>query len=140
MKTYILKTICPECGFWIINGKNDVTIFWHDVIIKFFWRCFVFLVKFSYWSKFHVYIITASGVMIIFLYKGLAWNLEIGNTPVWVLPNIWRLEQVGDTKFGTNVSKKIWLDAAICHSYSFYRFWVIKGKPTGREQLLLQPD
>ena len=58
--------------------------------------------------------------------------MEIGNTPVWVLPNIQRLEQVRDTKFGTNVSNKILLNAAKCQGYSFYRFSVIKGKPTGR--------
>ena len=31
----------------------------------FFWRCFVSLVKFSYWSKFHVNIINGSGIMTI---------------------------------------------------------------------------
>ena len=34
----------------------------------------------------------------------LAWsaykNPEIRNTPLWVLPKIWRPERVGDTKFG----------------------------------------
>ena len=55
---------------------------------------------------------------------------EIGNTPVWVLPNIWRLGQVMDTKFGTNVSYRMLLNAANFQGYSFYRFWVIKGKPT----------
>ena len=58
-------------------------------------------------------------------------NPEIGNTPVWVLPNIWGLRQVRDTKFGTNVSNEMLLNAAKCQGYSFYRFWVIKGKPTG---------
>ena len=96
-----------------------------------FWRCFVSLVKFSYWSKFHVNIITDSGIMTIFFYKGLTRNPEIGNTPVWVLPNIWRLGQVMDTKFGTNVSNRMLLNAAKFQGYSFYRFWVIKGKPTG---------
>ena len=56
-------------------------------------------------------------------------NLEIGNTPVWVLPNIWRLGQVGDTKFGANGSIKMLLNAAKYQCYSFYRLWVIKGKP-----------
>ena len=42
-----------------------------------FWRCFVSLVKFSYWSKFHVSIITGSGIMTIFFYKGLTRNPEI---------------------------------------------------------------
>ena len=69
--------------------------------------------------------------MTIFFYKGLTRNPELGNTPVWVLPNIWRLGQLGDTKFGTNISNKILLNAAKCQGHSFYRFWVIKGKPTG---------
>ena len=46
---------------WEYN--NDVTICRHDVIVRNFWRCRVFLVKFSYWSKFHVSIVTGSGVM-----------------------------------------------------------------------------
>ena len=38
---------------------------------RFFLHCFVCLVKFSYWSRFHVNIITGSGVMTIFFDKGL---------------------------------------------------------------------
>ena len=39
----------PDCSKLAKNPKNDndVTIFWHDVNIKFFWRCFLSLVKFS---------------------------------------------------------------------------------------------
>ena len=96
-----------------------------------FWPCFVSPVRFSYWSKFYVNIITGSGIMTIFFYKGLTRNLGIGNTPVWVLPNIWRLGQVMDTKFGTNISNKILLNAAKFQGYSSYHSWVIKGKPTG---------
>ena len=98
---------------------------------QFFWRCRVFLVKFSYWSKFHVNMITGSRVMTIFVYKELTRNPEIGNTPVWVLINIWRLWPVRDTKFLTNVSNEILLHAAKCQGYSCYRLWVIKRKPTG---------
>ena len=36
----------------------------------FVWRCFVSLVRFNYWSKFYANIITGSGVMPIYLYKG----------------------------------------------------------------------
>ena len=38
----------------VINRKNDndVSICQHDIIINFFWCCFVPLVKLSYWSKF----------------------------------------------------------------------------------------
>ena len=69
--------------------------------------------------------------MTIFFYKGLTRIPEIGNTPVWVLPNIWRLGQVIDTKFGANILNRVLLNVAKCQGYSFYRFWVIKGKPTG---------
>ena len=120
----------PNCSKLTINQKkdNDVTIFRHDIIIKFLWRCFVSLVRFSYWSTFHVSIITGSGIMTIFFYKGLTRNPEIGNTLVWVLPNIWRLGWVRDTKFGTNISNEMLVNVAECQGYSFYRFWVIKGK------------
>ena len=115
-----------------LQNDNDVTIFWHDININFFWHCFVSFVKCSYWSKFHVNIITSSGIMTIFFYKGLTRNPEIGNTPIWVLPNIWRLGRVMDTTFGTNVSNRMLLNAAEFQGYSFYRFWIIKGKPTGK--------
>ena len=68
--------------------------------------------------------------MTIFVYKGLTRNPEIGNIPVWVLPNIYRLSLVGDTKFSTNVSNEKLLNATKCQGYSFYRFWVIKGTLT----------
>ena len=106
---------------------------------QFFWHCFLSLAKFSYWSKFHVNIITGSGVTTISFYKGLTRNLEIGNTPVWILPNIWRLEGVRNTKFGTSVSNKMLLNAAKCQRCSFYCFWVIKRKPTGGVELLPPP-
>ena len=119
-----------DCSINRGNG-SDVRNCRHDFIVNFIWRCFVFLVKFSYWSKFHVNIITGSGVMIIFFYKGLTRNPEIGNTPVWVLPNIWRLGGVRDTKYGADVSNTMLLNAAKCQGHSIYRFWVITGKSTG---------
>ena len=123
----------PDCPKLTRNPKNDndVTIFRLDVNVEFFWRCFVSLVKFSYQSKFHANIITGSGIITIFFYNGLTRNMEIGNTPVWVLPNIWKLGQVMGTKFGTNVSNRMLLNAAKFQGYSFYRFLVIKRKPTG---------
>ena len=95
-----------------VNWKNGngVTIFRHDVIVNFFWRCLVSLIKFSYWSKFHVNIITDSGVMTISLYKGLTRNQEFGNTSVWVLPNVWRLARVRNTKLTrTSVIRCYWM-------------------------------
>ena len=87
-----------DCSKLAKNPKidNDVTIFRHDVIGKIFWRFFVSLAKFSY----------DSGIMTIF-FKGLAKNPEIGNICVWVLPNIWRLGQIMDIKFGTNVFNRM---------------------------------
>ena len=95
---------------------------------KIFWRCPVSLTKFSCWFKFHVNIINSSRVMRIFVYKELTRNLEIRNSTIWVLPNIWRLGQVRDTKFGTNLSNKKLLKSAKYQGYSFYHFWVIKNK------------
>ena len=125
----------PESGLLQIGRKLEKWQ-WHYNFLtwrnqQFFWRCFVSLVKFSYWSKFHVNIITDSGVMRISFYKELTRKPEIGNTPVWVLSNIWRLGWVRNTKFGTNFSKKMILNAAKCKGYSFYYFRVIKGKPAG---------
>ena len=131
----------PDCSKMARNLKKDkdVRIFRHDVNVKRFWRCFVSFVKFSYWSKFHINIIAGSGILTIFFYKGLTRNPEIGNTPVWVLSNIWRLGRVMDTKFGTNVSNRMLLNAAKFQGYSFYRSWVIKGKPTGEGVKLPPP-
>ena len=66
-------------------------------------------------------------------YKGLTRNLEIRNTSVWVLPNIWRLGWIRDAKFGTNVPDKNLLHTENCQDCSCYCFWVIKIKPTGRK-------
>ena len=95
-----------------------------------FWCCHASLVKFIYWYKFHVNIMTGSGIMTIFVYKGLIRNPEIRNTLSWDLPNICRLGQVRNIKFGTNAFHKKSLNAAKWHSYSFYSCWVIKGNPT----------
>ena len=111
-----------------INRKNDndVTMCRYDVIVKLFWRCFVSLVKFSYCFKFHINIITGSGVMTISFYKGLTKNLEIGHSPVWVFPKIWRRGGDRNTKFDSNALNEMLRNAAKCHSYDFYSFWVIK--------------
>ena len=132
-----MQTLCPDpaSGRLQIGQKSEKWQWRHNFPTwrqrQFFWRYFVSLVKFSYWSKFHVNIMTSSGIMTIFFYKGLTRNPEIGNTFVWVLPNIWRLGRVMDTKFGTNVSIRMLLNAAKFQGYSLYRFWVIKRKPTG---------
>ena len=106
---------------------------------NFFLTLFSFSYRLSYWFKFHVNVITGSGVMTIFFYKGLTRNPKIENTPVWVLSNIWRLEKVRNNKFGTNVSYKLLPNAVRYQGYSFYCFWVIKGKPIEGVKLPLPP-
>ena len=108
----------PRLGInW--RNDNDFTTCWHDVLLKFFWRCFYSLFKFSYWSKFNVNIITFSGVVTLFFYKGLIRNLEIRNTPFWLLLIIWRLGRVRDTKFGTNFSNEMLLNPAKWSSFKW---------------------
>ena len=89
---------------------------------------FVPLVKLSYWSKFHVNIITDSGIITVFFYKGLTRNPEIGNIPVWFLPNIWRLGKVMDTKFGTNIPNKILRNAAKFRITALTAFELLREK------------
>ena len=51
---YASGILLPDCSKPTTNWKNynDVKIYRHDVIVNFFWRCCVFLVKFTYWFKF----------------------------------------------------------------------------------------
>ena len=115
------------------------SIYRYHVIVKIFWRCLVSVIMLSSWSKFHVNFITGSGVKTIFFVKDLTKNQEFRNTPVCILSNIRRLRQVMDTKFGMNVSNVKLLFAAEFQVYSFYRFWVIKGKPTAGRGKMPQP-
>ena len=127
----MLKLSCRPLAFTWPEKQKKQTKFPDMMSCQIFWRCFDSLVKFSFWSKFHVNVITGSEVIKFFFYKWLIKNPEIGYTPVWVLPNIWRLGQVRDTESGKDVSNKMLLNAAKCQGYSFYHFWVIKEKPTG---------
>ena len=89
----------------------------------FFWRCLVSLIKFSYKWKFHVKISTCYGVLAIFVYTELTRN---GKYPC--------------LSFSTNFSSEKLLTTAKYQGYSFYRFWVIKGKPTGGKSPLSHTD
>ena len=55
----------------------------------------------------------------VFFAKIFVYWIEIRNTPIYILPNIWIL---GKINVGMNVSKKLLLNAAKCQEYSFYRF------------------
>ena len=65
-------------------------------------------------------------------YRHWFWSYESGNRkyPIWVFPKIWRWGELGIKKLGSDVSNETLPNAAKCNSYSFYRFWVIKEKPT----------
>ena len=112
-----------DCSKLAINWKKMLTL-----------ACL--FCQFSDWSKFHVNIVTCSGVMTIFVYEGLTRNPEIGNNHICALPNIWRLGRVEDTKFGRNVCNEKLLNVATRQVYNFYRFQVITGNPAGGENTL----
>ena len=78
-------------------GKITVTSpFVNMTSLSYFFEVFVFLFfKFSYWSKFHVNIITGSVATTTFVYKGLTRSPEIKKNPVLVLSNIYRLGKLG---------------------------------------------
>ena len=80
----------PDCSKLAINWKIAMTSQFSEMMSSFadavYWLCFVFLVNLSYWPNFHVNIITGSGVVTIFFYKGLTRNLENGNTPFEFCP------------------------------------------------------
>ena len=122
----------PESSFQMAVNWSKI---WKKIITSQFadnfWRFCVSPVKFRYWFKFFVNIMTCSEVMTLFIYKGLTRNPEVKNTPVCVLHNVWKLGLVRRIKFGTYLSSKRLLNAAKCQGYSFYRFYFIKGKPTG---------
>ena len=77
----------PQSGFEMAEKSEKKTLMsqFADITSSPFFDTAVTLhclVKFSYWSKFHVNIMTGSGVMAIFVYKGLTRNPEIGKAPV----------------------------------------------------------
>ena len=110
------KTLRPPSyilNVWSLNKNISFRDYISGTLLpgwsKYLWRRFIYIVKFSYWSKFHINIITGSG---IFFSKRLTINPKIGNTTIWVLPNILRLGRARVTKFGTNVSSKMLLNFA----------------------------
>ena len=115
------------CSKLTVNWKkdNDVTISWHDVIVEFFWRYFVSLVKFNGRSFMSISSLVLELWQFTFI-RDWPEIPEIGNTPVLLLPDIWRLGRVRDTKFTGNISNEMLLNAAKCQGYSFYSFWIIK--------------
>ena len=134
----------PECGFqmaanWPYIRKKIIKSQFADMtsslslllLLLFFWLSVLFLSSLIIGPSFMSISWLVLELWQFFIYIGLTRNPEIGNTPVWILHDIWRLGRVSTTKFGTYVSNKMLLNTAKCQGYSFYCFWVIKWKPTG---------
>ena len=118
---YVLQTMRHKL---VINCKNDneFRICWQCIIINFF---DVVLLPLSSLVTGPVFMSISLLVLDLWqFFLGLARNAETGNTPVWILSNIWRLKQTRDTKLGTDISKEMLLCAAKFQDYSFDRFWV----------------
>ena len=115
-----MQSLCPESGLRIgpnwskIEKMTMKSQFYDMTLTSTFFD--VFLFRFSS---------LVTGLSFI---SRLIRNPEIRNTLVLFLLNIWRLGRVMDKKFGTNVSNRMLLNAAKYQDYSFYPFWVIKGK------------
>ena len=91
-----------------------------------FWCCFIFLVNFSYWSKFHVNI------------HRWFWNYEHFFIRDWLeirkskIPTSDFCPISGDwDKLEIPNFARMSLINFYCQCCSFYRFWVIKGKQMG---------
>ena len=122
----------PNCSKLVINWKNDndIAICRHGVNVSFF-DLAVFLL---------LYLVTGPSFMSISLLF-----LELWFSFIRYLPEIPKLE-VPPSEFGPISGDwgesgipylalmfliKSLLNAAKCQGYSFYRFWIIEGKPTG---------
>ena len=99
-----------DCSKVVMNLKNgnDFTVFWRGVNVNFV--DVDSLVKFSYWSKFRVNIITGSGVMTISFYKG--WpeiqRSEIAPSEIWPISGDWRKLQIPNLA-RTSLIKCYWM-------------------------------
>ena len=114
----------PESRMSLLNSSklltnwksdDDILIWQHNFIVKYFWSCRVSLIKFSYWSKFHVNIITGSGIFLLWpeMEKSEKFLSEF-----FAIPGDW----VKDIIFDTNVSdESYWI--CIAKKLYFLRFF-----------------
>ena len=105
--------MCPESNFWIDQnwpwiGKMTMTSQFSDMMSSsiFFDVVLFFLASLVTGESFMPIL---SLVLELWQFSFTRdwpeiWKLEV---PIWVLPNIWRLWQVRDTKFGTNASNEM---------------------------------
>ena len=115
------------CSKLALNWKMTMTSQFFDVMPS-----PILLTFFLFLVKFHVNIITGSGVMTFFFTRD--WpeirKLEIHRFEFFQICGDWR-ELGRNTKVGTNISNKMLLKFVKCQIYNIWRFGVIVGKPTG---------
>ena len=125
---HLSKIWLPDCSKLVINWKDVADI----MSLSFFWRFLFYLSSLVTVPSFMSISLLVLELWLFLFIKGLTRNPGIGNMLVWVFSNIWRLERVRDIKFDRKASKEKLFNAAKCH-YSFYLFWVNKGKPNAGE-------
>ena len=95
-KFYILCIQNLSSGLLQIGHKSEKCHWRHNFLTwhhrQFFWRCFVSLLKFSYWSKFHINSTTGSEVMTIFLWKVLPEILKLEIPPSEFCPTFGKIQ------------------------------------------------
>ena len=125
----------PECGLWMAaNWKKTMTSQFADMASSpiFFWHCLVSLVMFSYWSKFHSisWLVLELWQFSFIKHWPKLWKLETPLSKFFPISGDWGELEIPNLAQLSLMNVKS-LDVAKCQGYSFYRFWVIKGKSTG---------
>ena len=99
-----------------------------------FWHCRVPLVKFSYWSKFHVNTIMK-------FFKNLC---QYHYEKLWkfLFAPVWEFCQVSGDWGDLGIPSLAWMLLIVgkCQVYSFCRFWVTKGKLTTEGSIKIPPS
>ena len=127
----------PESGFWISpnwpkTGKTVMTSQFFDIRLSLnFFDVALFLLS----SLVTVPIFMSLSSLVLELWQFLFirdWpKIRKRDCPRLSFAQYLETGRVKKTKFGTNISDKMLLNAAKWQGYSFYRFWVIKGRPIG---------
>ena len=118
-------------GLQMGKNDNDIIICWHEVIVRYYVLSYFFLIKFGYWSMFHVNIITSSVAETIFVYKGFDQKTRNWKYPYRSFRQCLETGESSVTKFGMNVWNWKLPNTTKCQVYSFNCFWIIRTKPVG---------
>ena len=72
-----------DCSQSTIKWKNNngIIIWGEEVMVKSFWRCCIYLVKFIYWYKFDANLLTACGAITNFVSKRFDQKSRNGKDP-----------------------------------------------------------